>query len=76
MMAETARTYSESNDSSYRYFSADEIPTFRKNFNQHSFVFTHKLAGHPLFEMPRLIRLANTVRKLPEARYDEVYFDT
>jgi hypothetical protein len=57
------------------YFLAEEAPEYRANFNRHSFSFHHKLAGNPLFEMPRLIELARACRKHPNARPDEVYFD-
>ena len=42
---------------------------FQKNFNQASFQFAHHLAGHPLFELPRLLELSAT---LPET---DVYYD-
>jgi hypothetical protein len=31
---------------------------FQENFNRASFQFSHSLAGHPLFELPRLLDLA------------------
>lgn len=31
---------------------------FREDFNRASFQFSHNLAGHPLFEIPRLVKLA------------------
>jgi hypothetical protein len=34
---------------------------FRNKFNQKSFEFSHNLAEHPLFEIPRLVELANTI---------------
>ncbi len=34
---------------------------FRDKFNQKSFEFSHNLTGHPLFEIPRLLELANTI---------------
>jgi hypothetical protein len=58
-----------------RYFHEEEVKTFRTDFNRHSFVFSHRLSGHPLFEMPRLIQLATQVKTHPRARPDEVYFD-
>jgi hypothetical protein len=42
---------------------------FRQNFNRGSFQFGHELPHHPLFELPRLLELANM---LPEA---DVYYD-
>jgi Cupin-like domain len=38
-----------------------DTPKFRKEFNLSSFMFSHNLAGHPLFEIPRLLELANTI---------------
>jgi hypothetical protein len=46
-----------------------EPSLFRENFNRFSFEFTHHLAGHPLFEVPRLLELS---RALPEG---DVYYD-
>ena len=34
-------------------------PSFTHKFNQESFQFNHHLAGNPLFEIPRLVELAN-----------------
>ena len=34
---------------------------FYENFNQDSFMFSHNLAKHPLFEIPRLAELSKTV---------------
>jgi hypothetical protein len=42
---------------------------FREHFNRASFPFAHRLAGHPLFELPRLLELA---KGLPDA---DVYYD-
>ena len=36
-------------------------PNFKQKFNKDSFEITHQLAGHPLFEIPRLVELANLV---------------
>jgi hypothetical protein len=60
----------------WRYVLEEEAATYRANFNRNTFAFRHRLAGHPLFEMPRLIQLAQTCKKHPKARSDEVYFDT
>jgi hypothetical protein len=46
-----------------------ESSLFRENFNRASFQFAHHLAGHPLFELPRLLELSKTI---PD--YD-VYYD-
>lgn len=42
---------------------------FQQHFNRASFQFTHHLAVHPLFELPRLVELA---KSLPDA---DVYYD-
>ena len=36
--------------------------SFRENFDRHPFTIRHRLAGHPLFTLPRLVELA---RELP-----------
>ncbi len=43
--------------------------TLRRNFNRRGFLLGHRLAGHPLFELPRLLELA---RRLPteDVRYN------
>ncbi len=46
-----------------------EARLFRENFNRTSFPFAHHLAGHPLFELPRLLELSKT---LPES---DIYYD-
>ena len=46
-----------------------EARLFRENFNRASFPFAHHLAGHPLFELPRLLELSKT---LPES---DIYYD-
>lgn len=46
--------------------------TFRECFNKRCFVLRHELAGHPLFELPRLIELA---RDTAAARPDDLYYD-
>jgi hypothetical protein len=74
-VASTTRPITSAGGQSSRYFSSEETDEFRKNFNRKSFRFSHRLAGHPLFEMPRLIQLAKTAAKHPKARPDEVYFD-
>ncbi len=34
---------------------------FQEKFNHSPFMFSHNLVGHPLFEIPRLVELANTL---------------
>ena len=46
--------------------------TFRERFNKRCFVLRHALAGHPLFELPRLIELA---RDTAAQRRDDLYYD-
>jgi len=40
---------------------------FRECFDRRPFLIGHHLVGHPLFELPRLIRLSQT---LPEANVE------
>ncbi|OUL18202.1 hypothetical protein [Nostoc sp. 106C] len=44
--------------------------TFKENFNSSHFMFAHNLAGHPLFEIPRLVELADTI--LSQGRIDKI----
>lgn len=44
--------------------------TFPENFNYSHFKFSHNLAEHPLFEIPRLVELANTI--LSQGRTDKI----
>jgi hypothetical protein len=34
---------------------------FRQKYNRFPFMFSHNLEGHPLFKLPRLVELANTL---------------
>jgi hypothetical protein len=36
---------------------------FRQNYNCSPFMFSHNLEGHPLFKLPRLVELADTLSK-------------
>ena len=45
---------------------------FREKFDRHCFEFAHRLAGHPAFELPRLVEMAQRLSTRP----DEVYVDT
>ena len=40
-----------------------EPSLFRERLNRAHFAFRHRLAGHPLFELPRLIELCERIRK-------------
>jgi hypothetical protein len=52
-------------------FDADP-DAFRLHFNRTSFEFQHRLVGHPLFELPRLLELArDTSRDRPK----DLYYD-
>jgi hypothetical protein len=42
-----------------------DAATFRQNFDRRPFCFTCNLANHPLFELPRLIELAEFLRRDP-----------
>jgi hypothetical protein len=46
-----------------------EASRFQENFNRASFQFAHNLAGHPLFELSRLLELSKTI---PDT---DVYYD-
>ena len=52
------------------YLDAD-AKLFRASFDNRPFAFRHRLASHPLFELPRLYELVREMSKIP----DEVYFD-
>jgi hypothetical protein len=47
----------------------DDSQLFQARFNRATFQFAHHLAGHPLFELPRLLELA---KNLPD---EDVYYD-
>jgi putative methyltransferase (TIGR04325 family) len=42
---------------------------FCEKFNRAPFTFTHNLKGHPLFELPRLAKLANTLAEKGRVMY-------
>jgi hypothetical protein len=54
-----------------RVFEADP-KAFRRQFNRASFEFQHRLVGHPLFALPRLLELA---RDTSRARPKDLYYD-
>jgi len=41
----------------------DPDGAFLRNYNRANFMFTHRLAGHPLFELPSLVELS---RRMPD----------
>lgn len=45
---------------------------FRQNFNKRHFIVGHRLCGHPLLSLPRIIEL---VRETALYRPDDLYFD-
>ncbi len=45
---------------------------FRQNFNKRHFRLRHRLTGHALFALPRLLEYA---RKAAETRPDDIYYD-
>ncbi len=55
-------------DAPSRVFSGGE-PAFREQFNRASFALAHHLSDHPLFELPRLLRLAKSMAN------DDLYYD-
>ena len=44
----------------------------REKFNRRSFEVTHRLSSHPLFQLPKLLELAERTTK---SRPDDLYFD-
>ena len=58
------------NASAYDYIVPS--PIFKTDFNKHSFLFNHALAGHPLFSLPKLRTLALKTRA---KRPSELYHD-
>jgi hypothetical protein len=58
-----------------RYLFDDEAPVFRRAFDRESFEFAHRLAGHPLFEIPALIALAQKTVRHPDGGVRAVYLD-
>jgi hypothetical protein len=61
-------------------------PDFREKFNRAPFQFAHSLVGHPLFELPRMAKLAETLlavegptavrwksnKTTPDAKWDQL----
>lgn len=45
---------------------------FRSKFDQYSFAFRHRLAGHPIFELDQLMELAQETQ---ESRPGDLYYD-
>ncbi len=45
---------------------------FKEKFNQHPFLFEHRIANNPLFSMPRLLKLALETQAV---RPQELYYD-
>jgi hypothetical protein len=56
---------------SERWIEADPVQ-FQEKFNQKSFELKHYLATHPLFQLPKLLELAERTLK---ARPKEIYYD-
>jgi hypothetical protein len=44
----------------------------KANFDRHSFEVSHRLSSHPLFQLPKLLELAERTAK---SRPDDLYFD-
>lgn len=49
-----------------------DLAEFRKKFNLQSFELSHRLAGHPLFQLPRLMELAERTQR---TRPSDLYYD-
>jgi hypothetical protein len=47
----------------------NNVPLFSEQFNRSSFGFSHNLAAHPLFELPRLVELAKALGEKQIAFY-------
>jgi len=54
----------EENPATTKKHVIDPDPKFRNDFNHNSFLFSHNLVGNPLFELPRLTQLAETLLKI------------
>jgi hypothetical protein len=50
----------------------DSSQEFSRHFESQPFEFTHQLSGHPLFSLPRLLKLAQSIR---EKRPQDLYYD-
>jgi hypothetical protein len=60
-----------------RHFASDcklieQSEEFRMKFDKYSFAFRHKLAGHPVFQLSRLMELAEETQS---ARPADLYYD-
>ena len=49
-----------------------DLKAARERFNRHSFEVSHRLSSHPLFQLPKLMELAERTGK---SRPDDLYFD-
>jgi hypothetical protein len=50
----------------------DPSPEFSRHFDSQPFEFSHRLSEHPLFSLPRLLKLAQSTR---EKRPQDLYYD-
>ena len=64
------KLYQHSDEAAHWIIAND--PKFREKFNQQSFEVSHSLAKHPLFQLPRLLELAERTLK---DRPDDLYYD-
>jgi hypothetical protein len=55
-----------STPSGIRFFQ-DRSSTYKESFNKSSYSFEHSLAAHPLFALPRLVQLAQSI---PNTHFD------
>lgn len=57
----TITTEHEAKATKTRVFKETEKAAFQQNYMRNPFQYAHNLAGHPLFELPRLQMLANRI---------------
>ncbi len=62
----------KSDTSSEARWIITDLKAAREKFDRHSFEVSHRLASHPLFQLPKLLELAERTAK---SRPDDLYFD-
>ena len=69
-MVTALRTVAEASISGDKFIERNS--EFQANFDKYSFAFRHRLAGHPVFELDRLMELAEETQRTRPA---ELYYD-
>jgi hypothetical protein len=69
MLDKPAFKFDSANDG--RWIVADPMAS-KANFDRRSFEITHRLSSHPLFQLPKLLELAERTAK---SRPEDLYFD-